>query len=169
MLSITLEDQELLVQAPYHPAFPARARLLEGRWRGDAWVFPRNREEDVRMLCLDIYADDGTGASTAELARVRIEVTVPCRGGPFEQVGTALYLGGREIAHAFRVGSRARPGRGVRFIRGAPYRAGSDEFPITSIPHGAIFEVSDVPRRAAEKLREEVGAYGDVLILDRGS
>jgi hypothetical protein len=35
-------------------------------------------------------------------------VTVPCRGGPFEQVGTALYLGGREIAHAFRVGSRAR-------------------------------------------------------------
>jgi len=169
MLSITLEDQQLHVQAPYHPVFPARARLLEGRWRGEAWVFPRNREKEVRMLCLDIYGDDGTAACTAELVRVRVEVTVPCRGGPFEQIGTALYLGGREIAHAFRVGSHARPGRGVRFIRRAPCRAGSDEFPVTCIPHGAIFEVSDVPRRAAEKLREQVGAYGDVLIVDQGS
>jgi hypothetical protein len=166
MLSITREHQQLLVRTPYHPAFPGRARLLEGRWQGDAWVFPYNREEEVRRLCLDIYGDDGTAASTAQLVRIRVEVTVPCRGGPFEQVGTALYLGGREIAHAFRVGARARPGEGVTFIRRAPCRAGSDEFPITSVPHGAIFEVTDMPRHAAEKLREEVGAYGKVLILD---
>ena len=98
--------------------------------------------------------------------RIRVEVTMPCRSGPFEQVGTAPYLGGREIAHAFRVGTRARAGRGVRFIRRASCRAGSDEYSITSIPHGAIFEITDVPRLAAEKLCEEVGAYGDVLILD---
>ena len=92
--------------------------------------------------------------------RIRVEVTMPCRSGPFEQVGTALYLGGREIPHAFRVGLRARPGKGVRFIRRAPCRAGSDEYSITSIPHGDRFEITDVPRLAAEKLREEVRADG---------
>jgi hypothetical protein len=94
---------------------PASLEVAGAATRGS---FHEIREEDVRMLYLDIYEDDGTAASTAELACLRIEVTVPCRGGPFEQVGTALYFGGREIAHAFRVGSRApRKGRQIHSRR----------------------------------------------------
>jgi hypothetical protein len=37
---------------------------------------------------------------------------------------------------------------------------------MTVIPHGAVFEVRDVPPQAAETLCSEVGAYGAVVIVD---
>jgi hypothetical protein len=166
MLQATRDGEFLILRAPFHPAFSGRARLLGGQWSGKAWVFPCVREREVREVCLGIFGYEWDTLSSSKLVCVRVEVTVPCAGGPFEQCGTGVYLGGREIARAYRVGHRARPGRGVKFLRKAPVRAGSDEFPMTVIPHGAVFEVRDVPPQAAETLCSEVGAYGAVVIVD---
>ena len=161
MLQVFENGELVCVRAHYHPEFPGHARLLDGRWTGEVWSFPLARENEVRALCRRTYGDDGSCPS--ELVCLRVEVTVPCSGGPFEQLGTGLYLGGREIARAHPVGRRARTGKGVTFLRMAPARAGSAEYPLMIIPHGAVFEVEELSPGAAEMLRAQVGDYGTVI------
>ena len=149
-----------MYERPITLSFLPAHGLSGGRWTGDVWSFPLHLEREVRSLCHRTYGDDGSTPS--ELVCLRVEVTVPCSGGPFEQLGTGLYLGGREIAHAHRVGRRARAGKGVTFLRRAPTRAGSAEYPLTIIPHGAVFEIGELLPGAAEMLRAQVGDYGTV-------
>ena len=90
MLQLTQQGELLSVRAPFHPAFPNRARLVDGRWNGSVWMFPIDREREVRELCLDIYGEDGSAVCPSDLVCMRVEVTVPCAGGPFEQPGTGV-------------------------------------------------------------------------------
>ena len=56
-------------------------------------MFPCVREREVREVCLGIFGYDWDTLSSSKLVCVRVEVTVPCAGGPFEQCGTGVYLG----------------------------------------------------------------------------
>jgi DNA repair protein RadC len=61
-VSIVEQDGRLAVTAPYHPDFPARARMIGGTWDGDrrVWVFDADDSDRVRTLCQDVYGTDGT-------------------------------------------------------------------------------------------------------------
>jgi DNA repair protein RadC len=58
---IVEQDGRLAVSSPYHPNFPARARLLGGEWDATrrVWVFEAHEDDRVRSLCRDIYGTDG--------------------------------------------------------------------------------------------------------------
>jgi hypothetical protein len=70
------ENGTLIVKAPYHPDFPARARNLGGNWHAppQTWHFDGRDLERVRALCLEIYGTDGTPETSATLT-----LRVTCR------------------------------------------------------------------------------------------
>ena len=65
-LSIVEEDGRIAVTSPYHPNFPARARVLGGTWdpARRVWLFDAGDRERVRTLCSEIYGPDGNAYGT---------------------------------------------------------------------------------------------------------
>lgn len=65
-LSIVEEDGRIAVTSPYHPNFPARARVLGGTWDPTrrVWLFDAGDRERVRTLCSEIYGPDGNAYGT---------------------------------------------------------------------------------------------------------
>jgi UPF0758 N-terminal len=61
-VSIVEQDGRLAVTTPYHPDFPARARMIGGTWDGDrrVWFFDADDSDRVRTLCQEVYGTDGT-------------------------------------------------------------------------------------------------------------
>ena len=61
-LSIVEEDGRIAVSTPYHPNFPARARMLGGEWDAGrrVWIFNGAESHRVRTLCQEIYGAEGT-------------------------------------------------------------------------------------------------------------
>jgi hypothetical protein len=61
-VSMVEEDGRLTLNSPYHPDFPARARMIGGTWDGErhVWRFNTADRDRVETLCREIY---GTGAS----------------------------------------------------------------------------------------------------------
>src|SRR5215813_13408366 len=70
-VSIVDQDGRLAVSSPYHPNFPARARLLGGEWdvARRLWTFDAREDDRVRSLCREIYGTDGAD-ETAPLPSV---------------------------------------------------------------------------------------------------
>ena len=64
MLSIVEQDGRIAVTSPYHPNFPARARILGGQWDSvrRVWVFDAREHDRVKSLCREIYGTDGSGS-----------------------------------------------------------------------------------------------------------
>ena len=65
-LSIVEEDGRIAVTSPYHPNFPARARVLGGTWdpARRVWLFDLGDRERVRTLCSEIYGPDANAYGT---------------------------------------------------------------------------------------------------------
>jgi DNA repair protein RadC len=61
-VSIVEQGGRIVVGTPYHPNFPARARLLGGDWDAlrHVWIFDAREDDRVRSLCREIYGTDGT-------------------------------------------------------------------------------------------------------------
>ena len=59
--SIVQRDGHIVVNSPYHPNFPARARGLGGEWDAirHVWVFDAAEQDRVTALCQEIYGADG--------------------------------------------------------------------------------------------------------------
>jgi DNA repair protein RadC len=68
-VSIVEQGGRIVVGTPYHPNFPARARLLGGDWDAlrHVWIFDASEDDRVRSLCREIYGTDG---STDGVARI---------------------------------------------------------------------------------------------------
>src|SRR5215472_10114358 len=60
-VSIAEQGDHIVVGAPYHPNFPARARLLGADWDAvrHVWIFDAREAARVRSLCREIYGTDG--------------------------------------------------------------------------------------------------------------
>lgn len=149
-VQVNVEADRVLVKAPYNPDFPSEARLLGGKWRAPLWVFDSRDEERVRELCRLIYGTDGTGCN--ELVTLRVTVT-----GHWAEQQDGIYLAGRQVARAFGRDSGAKLGPGVVVLSGRFDSGGSVKNWTTECKAGTIFELRDVPRRAAEKEADENG------------
>ena len=95
-VSIVEQDGRLAVSSPYHPNFPARARLLGGEWDATrrVWIFDAREDDRVRSLCCEIY-----GTNTADG-----EATLPLPGGN----GRNEFSEGAAIPHYFGHRQRLR-------------------------------------------------------------
>jgi len=59
-VSIVEQGGRIVVCTPYHPNFPARARVLGGDWDAlrHVWIFDAREDDRVRALCREIYGTD---------------------------------------------------------------------------------------------------------------
>jgi len=59
-VSIVEQGGRIVVGTPYHPNFPARARLLGGDWDAlrHVWIFDAREGDRVRSLCREIYGTE---------------------------------------------------------------------------------------------------------------
>jgi len=66
-VSVVEHDGRIAVSSPYHPNFPARARLLGGDWDAarHVWVFDAGEDDRVRSLCREIYGTDGADGAAS--------------------------------------------------------------------------------------------------------
>jgi hypothetical protein len=172
MVCITRDGSRLALHAPYHPSFPYRAGQLGGRWDASTrmWVFPADCDASLRALCLEIWGVDGSPVLAGDLTALCI--TVDERRYPrttFEALEMGVYLGGREIACALPRRRAARPGQGVVFLRGWPLCGGSEVHWVTVIPNGSQFLVRDLPTSVAERVIAQVGANGEVEVVENTS
>ena len=168
MVIISATEDRLELRAPYHPDLPSRAAQVGGRWRGSdiGWVFARDREAEVRSVCLGIWGHDGTPETAGDLVQIRISVNEHLLPrAVFEAMEQPVYLVGHEIAAALKNRRAARPGRGVRFLAGKPTCIACSNTWRTSIPNGAVFVVEAAPRSTVKRFRQEVGSAGSIEVL----
>ena len=138
-------ENKIVVESPYHPRFPHRAKKLGGRWDSGAkeWTFDARDEERVRALCLEIYGEDGNG--TSDLVTVRVSFEKDCWAA-----AAGYFVAGRCVGRAFGRDSGARLGEGVVVIEGSVSSGGSRKNWTTFVKAGTVIEIRDLPRTAAE-------------------
>ncbi len=100
----------IVVQSPFHPGFPARARQLGGIWSVNHrhWVFDARDEAAVRVLCIEIYGTDGSGP----VPTLDIELSLDGLSDTGELWGFGRQLAWRHANWPVRLGD------GVRVLRG---------------------------------------------------
>ena len=168
MVVIKTNGDRLELVAPFHPDLSLQAKHLDGRWRGQevGWVFQLQHEDALRMLCLRMWGVDGTPDAVADLVRLQIEVDCSLTHSTVWHAHDApVYLVGREIAASLKNGRAARPGRGVKFLRGKPGCKTELSHTITSIPHGAVFVLEGTPRMAVEHFERALSGHGRYQVL----
>lgn len=146
--------ERIYVQAPYHPAFPPRARELGGVWVASQrqWAFDVRDEERVRELLVRVYGTDGSADPDLQDVRVRV--------GPAAWHAPEIWGLGRQICHRPGRDVPVRLGRGVTLLAGQfPARAGSARHPVVG-GEGVVLLVRDVPARLVEAHRD-----GDELAI----
>lgn len=158
MITITTEGSRIVLDAPYHPNMPKRARALGGRFDGvsKTWSFDVRDEERVRAMARDIYGTDGSTA--VELVTVRVNLDVY----PHER--QTMFFAGRKIAHRPGRDYSVRLGDGVVVVEGGfPGSGGSMKNPALSPKDGTVLEIRDLPRTAVEA---EMAKYGGIEIVE---
>lgn len=159
-VKIYTDSGRVYCTTPFHPDFAAAARDIGGSWDSLSrnWNFDARDEQRVRDLCMDIWGSDG---SPCEL------VTLRCVAGKiFDAAGTdcELYLAGRFVARvAGKTDVRAKLGGGVVMTSGRFRGSGSLKNPYIAWEAGTTFELRDVPRAEAERLRDENPAHIEII------
>ena len=168
MVLVVVKDDRLELRAPFHPGLSYRCRALGGRWKGVevGWVFELEKEDALRALCLELFALDGREESLQDT--VDLEVTVDERTvvrSVFEGYGRSIAFLGREIIVPLPNRDLARPGRGVKFLKGRPFARRSHEDWHLSVPNGSVFVMRAVPRVTLDRLRASIGDAGSVQVM----
>lgn len=141
---------------------------MGGRWKGAevGWVFELVHEEAVRGLCFDLFGVDGREESLRDT--VDLEVTVDehvVQRTIFVAYGQPIAFLGREIAAPLPRRNVARPGRGVKFVKGRPSCQRSVESYLLSIANGSVFTVTAVPRVTLTRFKAAIGDAGAVRVF----
>ena len=168
MVLVIVKDDWLELRAPFHPALSYRGRALGGRWKGAevGWVFDLDREDALRALCLELFALDGCEESLQDT--VDLEVTVDERTvvrTVLERYGRSIAFLGRDIVVPLPNRDVARPGRGVKFLKGRPFARRSHEDWHLSVPNGSVFVIRAVPRVTLDRLRASIGDAGSIEVM----
>ena len=104
VVSIDEQDGRIAVRSPYHPNFPARARLLGGEWDAarHVWLFDPGDNDRVRSLCREVYGTDGADGVAP------IPNTVRRGGNGFSDgAGMPHYFGHRQRLRERMIGNGA--------------------------------------------------------------
>lgn len=149
-ITVTKQDDTLLVTSPFHPDFSPLARNLGGRWLAAAktWQFDARDEQRVRELLKDLFGSDGTPVAPEDLVTVRAGAAA-CEA---KAGGSEYWLCGRQVARVLGRDAGARLGDGVVLLSGDVDSGGSRKNPRLFASDDCVFEVRDVPRELAEAL-----------------
>lgn len=160
-LTVTIENGNVCVNAPFNSDFTSRAKRLGGRWDSIArtWTFDARDEKRVRDLCFDIYGQDGIRSDLCTIEVVFEAGDSNCCG--------PLTVCGRTIARARGRDSGATLGEGVVCLKGGFSSGGSVKNWTTQTRNGATVLIRDFSRPAALGILEEGKTNPDQRWLTR--
>lgn len=163
MAIVTIQDDRLVLQAPYHPDLALHARALGGHWKGTetGWSFAADRETELRQACLTLWGVDGRPEMLDDLVDLRIEVCETDTRYPlWNRFRENIWLCGRELVACPRGRQVARAGRGVKFIKGQPdYLTQGLKWWLV-VENGAELLVQGVPRAAVDRYLAALAGHG---------
>ena len=136
---ITERGGRVVLQSPYNPALPARAKRIGGRYDGNTktWQFDPRDLDRVRELARDVYGTDGTPTET---------VTVRHTVSESDALERELWLYGRLIAQRRGRDEAVRLGDGVIIVEGRFLSWGGSIRNPALGGAGVVLEIRDVPR-----------------------
>jgi hypothetical protein len=163
MAILSVRENGLLLDAPYHPDLSRLVRPLGGRFRGKSlgWAFAPEHEAALRDLCLRLWGVDGRPETMADRVTLRIEARdrYVCTS-PWTAFNADLWLCGRQIANRPPGTHVARAGKGVKFLIGTPRLALDTISHSIRLDPGTIFLLRDVPRAAQPRFEAALVDHG---------
>jgi hypothetical protein len=138
----------VLLQSPYHPDLPRRAKAIGGSWIAGSgvWAFDPRQTDAVREMCADLFGIDPHGPPP-QLVDVRIELA--------GEITRELWFAGRCVAQRYSRDSAVRLGPGVVLEAGKfASRGGSARYPEIGKADGVVLLLRDVPLPMAERERQ---------------
>ncbi len=138
-------EHRILVRGPYNTCFIPRAKKLNGQWdrTNEHWVFPGEREAEVRELCAIWFGTDGS--APPDLVDVHLVFHQSCA-----QDAPEATIFGRVIANIRGWGATIRVGEGVAFIEGEAFSEAVGMWRRIVVPAGSRMRMEAVPRALAE-------------------
>lgn len=150
-VTIRTNDTDLVLDAPYDPALPTKAKAIGGRWSTTdrVWHFDLRDQVRVEALATELY---GWSPEDADVATVTVRVPVPRSYHTDE-----FRVGGRRLAWRPARDSAVRLTDGVVVVEGRfPGRGGSMRNPVLNPDDAAVvLEVRDVARSVAARIVAE--------------
>ena len=164
-MKIEWTEKEILVRTQYHPALPARARKIGGKWDAHKkmWKFDIRDEGRVEELYRAIYGHwDTDGKPAADAVTVQVEYL-----DNYYEYCAGIFFGGRQVARATGRDSGAKLGNGVVLLDGKVGSGGSRKNWKTYIDAGTIVEIKDIPMAAVQaEIDNNDGEYEITIIGD---
>lgn len=156
-----VHEHRILVRGPYNTCFVRRAKRLNGQWdrTNEFWIFPSEREVEVRELCATWFGTDGS--APPDLVDLHLVFHLS-----YAQDAPEATIFGRVIANNRGRGATIRVGEGVVFIEGGAFSEAVGTGRRIVVPAGSQVRMSAVPRALAE---EQALPGIEVLVIERST
>lgn len=140
-----VHEHRILVRGPYNTCFVRRAKRLNGHWdrTNEFWIFPSEREAEVRELCATWFGTDGS--APPDLVDLHLVFHLS-----YAQDAPEATIFGRVIANNRGRGATIRVGEGVVFIEGGAFSEAVGTGRRIVVPAGSRVRMAAVPRALAE-------------------
>lgn len=143
-VTFQIDNNEILVQAPYSDEWRQRAKELGGKWDSVArgWTFDPAFEDEVKDALSEIYGwREGDDRRITVIATAKRDLD----GQP------AVVCCMRDVARAYGRDSGAYPGDGVAMLSGRIRSGGSRKNWAAIVEAGTRFKITDLPAYVADK------------------
>lgn len=145
-MKVYLEENKLHVKCEYSPEFNTRAKQMQGRWNGSAWVFGSEDEDVVRSCLRDIYGEDGTPCDTLD---VIVDVGLMPADGDSVRIGSGYLVCRRPYRD-----SAVKMGENAVLLHGSfDSSGGSAKSPRVSAGDGVEVKCKRVPVSLYERVK----------------
>lgn len=154
-----VHEYRILVRGPYNTCFVRRAKRLNGQWdrANEYWIFPSEREAEVRKLCATWFGTDGS--AHPDLVDLHLVFHLS-----YAQDAPEATIFGRVIANNRGRGATIRVGEGVAFIEGEAFSEAVGMWRRIVVPAGSRIRIAAVPRALAE---EQAPPGIEVSVIER--
>jgi hypothetical protein len=141
-IKVTVSGSKVVLDTPYNPDLPAKAKAIGGRWDSAArvWTFDARDEDRVRALAREVYGTDGSATKT---------VTVQHKFKMGDSLGQSVWMFGREIVQRPSRDEAVRLGDGVIIVEGKFQSTGGSRAnpAIGKLLTDVVVEIRDVAAR----------------------
>ncbi|MBB2199732.1 hypothetical protein [Gluconacetobacter dulcium] len=168
MAILSVDGAYITLDAPFHPELACQAGRYRGRFVGKGkWRFDPKWEPELRAMCRLLFGVDGRPETVADQIDLTVAVNERSVAYPlFRRFNADIYLGGRQVAGVLKGRTIARPGKGIRFVKGEPRLEPQGLAWWLSVPTGAEFIIRGVPRMAVPFMEAGLVDHGHLVAAE---
>ncbi|MDI9469028.1 MAG: hypothetical protein QM296_02360 [Bacillota bacterium] len=150
---ITVKDNRITTDTPYHAGYIKAAKALGGRWNAAdrVWQFDAGVEDRVRAAMIEAYGTDGQQTTATVTIHVKLDEV-----HDESDKSNEFVIGGRTLVRRRHRDCPVTVGDKCSIVEGSfPEYGGSMRYPSLNWEDGTIMEAREVPESIALRLIEE--------------